>query len=197
MLVLINDILDLSKIEAGRLELEEKEINIRDSVHTSLEVVAQKAAAKGLHIVSYVSPTVPVVILTDPVRLKQVLFNLLSNSVKFTAQGFVLIKVEAETTEHSSTGTRSMSDKSDASLLLFSDSMVARSQLSTAPAAEERWKSTAAKEPLAAINATAVIPSPAVVAGAIPLAQDAPSLPSSTPFSLGAVPPHPSPSFPF
>jgi signal transduction histidine kinase len=72
MLVLINDILDLSKIEAGRLEVEFAQVDLRDCVETSLEVVAQKAIAKGLDICAYIAPDVPVLGWTDAVRLKQI-----------------------------------------------------------------------------------------------------------------------------
>jgi signal transduction histidine kinase/CheY-like chemotaxis protein len=94
MLVLINDILDLSKIEAGKLELEMVPLDLRQCIDSSLEVVAQKAFAKGLALQSYVRPTVPQWIKSDEVRIKQVLFNLLSNAVKFTESGYVYVKLE-------------------------------------------------------------------------------------------------------
>jgi CheY-like chemotaxis protein/two-component sensor histidine kinase len=95
MLVLINDILDLSKIEAGKLELESRQINIRDCIESTVDVLAQKAFAKGLALQAYVSSSTPITVFSDPVRLKQILFNLVSNAVKFTASGYVLLEVDA------------------------------------------------------------------------------------------------------
>ena len=82
MLVLIGDILDLSKIEAGKIELEEADVDIRECIESAIDVVAQKALAKGLDIVSRVSSAVPFFVRCDASRLKQILFNLLSNAVK-------------------------------------------------------------------------------------------------------------------
>lgn len=79
MLVLINDILDLSKIEAGKIELEESDVNIRECVASAIDVVAQKALAKGLDIIGRVTSNVPYLIRCDASRLTQILFNLLSN----------------------------------------------------------------------------------------------------------------------
>ena len=95
MLTLINDVLDLSKIEAGKIEVEEREVNLRSCVETSMEVVAQKAMLKGLNMFAFLPASVPWLVVTDPLRLKQVLFNLLSNAVKFTQKGHVILTVQA------------------------------------------------------------------------------------------------------
>jgi len=77
MLVLINDILDLSKIECGKIEMEVTEVDVRACVESAIDVVAQKALAKGLDIIGRVEGNVPFRIRTDESRLKQILFNLL------------------------------------------------------------------------------------------------------------------------
>ena len=101
MLILINDILDLSKIEAGKIELEESDVQIRECVESTIDVVAQKALSKGLDVIAQISTRVPWIIRCDATRLKQILFNLLSNAVKFTAAGQVVISVDAAPSEHS------------------------------------------------------------------------------------------------
>jgi PAS domain S-box-containing protein len=96
LLEIINDILDLSKIEAGKLELERRPFVLRDSVERALDLVAASAAAKGLDVASLVDPRVPVALVGDPTRLGQILVNLLTNAVKFTEEGEVLLSVESE-----------------------------------------------------------------------------------------------------
>jgi PAS domain S-box-containing protein len=95
LLGIINDILDLSKIEAGKLELESRPFILRDSVEASLDLVAASAAAKGLDLASLLDPEVPVALVGDATRLGQILVNLLTNSVKFTEDGEVVLSVEA------------------------------------------------------------------------------------------------------
>ena len=94
LLALINDVLDFSKIEAGRLILEEHPVNLRNAVEESLDIVATRAANKPLDLVYMVHPKTPPVIISDPIRLRQILLNLLSNAVKFTAQGEVALLVQ-------------------------------------------------------------------------------------------------------
>jgi signal transduction histidine kinase len=88
-------ILDLSKIEAGRIELEDSDVNIRECVARAIDVVAQKALAKGLDIIGHVSTDVPYLVRCDASRLTQILFNLLSNAVKFCETGEVVLRVSA------------------------------------------------------------------------------------------------------
>jgi PAS domain S-box-containing protein len=97
LLAIINDILDFSKIEAGELELEQAPFPLRDCVESALDLVAAAGAAKGLELVSDVSPACPVHVVGDITRLRQVLTNLLSNAVKFTERGEVLVTVEPAT----------------------------------------------------------------------------------------------------
>ncbi len=93
LLDLLNDILDMSKIEAGQLTLESVAFELRDVVARAVELVGVRAAAKGLRIVSEISPDVPPWLTGDPVRTRQVLINLLGNSLKFTDQGQLTVRV--------------------------------------------------------------------------------------------------------
>jgi PAS domain S-box-containing protein len=96
LLVIINDILDLSRIESGRLELEEADFDVRECVEESVDLLATKAAQKGLEIVSIVAPGVPARARGDVTRVRQILTNLLSNAVKFTHRGEVSVAVDTE-----------------------------------------------------------------------------------------------------
>ena len=96
LLNLINDILDLSKVEAGQLELEQTGFSLRDHVEKVLEMVAAKAQEKGLVLTSTVSADVPPGLIGDPTRLRQVLLNLIGNAIKFTQAGTVSLTVERE-----------------------------------------------------------------------------------------------------
>jgi PAS domain S-box-containing protein len=95
LLGIINDILDLSKIEAGKLELERRPFVLRDSVEAALDLVAASAVAKGLDVVSLLDPKAPVALVGDATRLGQILVNLLTNSVKFTEEGEVVLSIES------------------------------------------------------------------------------------------------------
>ena len=91
LLTIINDILDFSKIEAGQLELERQPFELRQCLEDSVDLVAQRAAEKGLELVILLSPEVPRRVVGDPSRLRQILANLLSNAVKFTEAGHVAV----------------------------------------------------------------------------------------------------------
>jgi PAS domain S-box-containing protein len=93
LLTLINDILDFSKIEAGRLELEQAPFTLRTCVEEALELLAPKAAEKGLELVYWMEPGTPEQVSGDISRVRQILVNLLSNAVKFTTQGEVVVTV--------------------------------------------------------------------------------------------------------
>ncbi|MEM7588360.1 MAG: response regulator, partial [Acidobacteriota bacterium] len=93
LLTLINDILDFSKIEAGELRLERAPVVLRDCLEQSVEVLALAAAEKGIELALRVAPDVPVAVLGDDARLRQVLHNLIGNAVKFTARGEVFIEM--------------------------------------------------------------------------------------------------------
>jgi two-component system, sensor histidine kinase and response regulator len=96
LLTIINDILDFSKIEAGKLDLEAVGFSLRDTVDDAVRTLALKAHQKGLELACYVAPDVPDAVVGDPVRLRQVLLNLVGNAVKFTERGEVLVWVHGE-----------------------------------------------------------------------------------------------------
>ncbi|MCS7041159.1 MAG: ATP-binding protein, partial [Bryobacteraceae bacterium] len=96
LLHLLNDILDLSKIEAGYMEIQQERFSPRQVVEQALSAVAPRAVEKGLHLSLDVSDSVPPAVIGDEQRVFQVLLNLLNNAVKFTEQGGVSVTVEAE-----------------------------------------------------------------------------------------------------
>ncbi len=96
LLGVINDVLDFSKIESGKLDLSIEEASPRLIVEEALDITAPPALAKGLDMAYCAEPDVPESVLIDPVRLRQVLINLLSNAVKFTDRGEVALLLRAE-----------------------------------------------------------------------------------------------------
>jgi signal transduction histidine kinase/CheY-like chemotaxis protein len=96
LLHVIDDILDYSKIEAERLELEQEPFDLRVCVEGALDLVAPRASEKQIELGCLVDDGVPAGVTGDPARLRQVLLNLLSNAVKFTESGEVVVRVEAE-----------------------------------------------------------------------------------------------------
>jgi signal transduction histidine kinase/DNA-binding response OmpR family regulator len=95
LLALINDVLDFSKIESGRLELEEEEFDLLDCIESALDLVGGRAVEKGLDLAVQVDESVPPAVVGDATRLRQILVNLLGNAVKFTERGEVVLAVEA------------------------------------------------------------------------------------------------------
>ncbi|MGB8644480.1 MAG: response regulator [Anaerolineae bacterium] len=100
LLAIINDILDLTKIESGRMDLEEAPFDVRECVEGALDLVARRAAEKRLDLACVVDPGVPVALKGDVTRLRQILLNLLSNAVKFTEHGEIVVSVEYEGDGH-------------------------------------------------------------------------------------------------
>jgi PAS domain S-box-containing protein len=94
LLVLINDILDFSKIEAGRMELEEHPFNLRECIEEALDLLASKAAEKQLDVAYVIKEGSPTHVVGDITRVRQIIVNLLSNGIKFTQQGEVVITVQ-------------------------------------------------------------------------------------------------------
>ncbi len=94
LLEIINDILDISKIEAEKLDLEEVEFNIRDVIEKVFKIISVHVREKELELIVDMSPDIPEIIIGDPLRLRQILTNLLSNAVKFTDRGTVKLKIE-------------------------------------------------------------------------------------------------------
>src|SRR5262245_54337254 len=95
LLGIINDLLDFSKIEAGKLELENVDMDLRRTIEDIVELLAERAHAKGLELACRVPPDLATYVKGDPLRLGQVLTNLVGNAVKFTEQGSVVIRVVA------------------------------------------------------------------------------------------------------
>lgn len=96
LLTIINDILDFSKIEAGRVDLEAVEFDLRDCLESAMKTMVVKADEKKLELLCDIAPEVPDTVHADPMRVRQVLINLMGNAIKFTATGEVQLKVKAE-----------------------------------------------------------------------------------------------------
>ncbi|HET7686616.1 MAG TPA: GAF domain-containing protein, partial [Candidatus Limnocylindria bacterium] len=93
LLTIINDVLDFSKIEAGRVELDTSPFILREAIEAALDIMAPTAAKKGIELIYAVDEELPVALVGDAGRLRQMLLNLLSNAVKFTEQGEVVVSV--------------------------------------------------------------------------------------------------------
>jgi len=96
LLSLVNDILDLSKIEAGQLELEAIELELKEVLEASVEIHALKCQEKGVALRYRIAPDLPPVLVGDPARLRQVCLNLIGNAIKFTEQGEIELSAEPE-----------------------------------------------------------------------------------------------------
>ncbi|TWU48570.1 Signal transduction histidine-protein kinase BarA [Rubripirellula tenax] len=102
LLRLLNDILDFSKIEAGRLELELIEFDVRDCVGKAIKLFTIKAAEKELELAARIDPAVPLRLIGDPGRLRQIIVNFVGNAIKFTEQGEVVVDVNPVHISHDS-----------------------------------------------------------------------------------------------
>ena len=102
LLAIINDVLDFSKIESGRMELENHPFDLRACIEEALDVLAPKAAEKKLDLGYTVEDSIPPTVSGDITRIRQVLINLIGNSLKFTAQGEVVIHVTGDDSAPSS-----------------------------------------------------------------------------------------------
>jgi signal transduction histidine kinase/CheY-like chemotaxis protein/CHASE1-domain containing sensor protein len=99
LLAILNDILDVSKIEAGRLELDSAPFNLRETIEEVAHLLAPKAKEKGLELISHYSPAAPSRLAGDPVRVRQVILNLVGNAIKFTSKGHVIVSTECQGVE--------------------------------------------------------------------------------------------------
>lgn len=93
LLALINDILDLSKIEAGKMKIENKPLSPRKIIDEIQNIFKLKAKEKGIEFITEINPKIPEAIILDEIRLRQVLFNLVGNAIKFTNKGYVKLSV--------------------------------------------------------------------------------------------------------
>ena len=123
LLALVTDILDLSKIEAGKLELEKVPFSLEDCIYDAAKTFGFEARRKGIELVVDIAPGLPEVALGDPVRLSQILNNLISNAVKFTSEGSVSIEVDCR--HEGATGRRVRVEIEDTGIGI-SDDVLAR-----------------------------------------------------------------------
>ena len=103
LLQIINDVLDFSKIEARRLELDTTEFFLRSVLSDTIKSLGMRAQEKGIELAFHVAPDAPDGLVGDPLRLRQVLVNLVGNAIKFTERGEVVVSVEAEATSDQTT----------------------------------------------------------------------------------------------
>ncbi|MBX2989637.1 MAG: response regulator [Bacteroidetes bacterium] len=96
LLTIINDILDFSKIEANKMSLERIDFDLHQVVGDTVDLFARKAETRGVRVVGIVNDSVPVAVKGDPVRLRQIISNLLGNAVKFTNSGSIVVRVDRE-----------------------------------------------------------------------------------------------------
>ncbi len=96
LLDLINDILDISKMEAGKLELEEIDFDLADWIDSAVELLAPRAMENRLGMAGYIDPRVPNAVNGDPGRLRQILYNLIGNAIKFTEEGGIVVEVTVD-----------------------------------------------------------------------------------------------------
>jgi len=95
LLTLINDILDLSKVEAGQIRLETVPFDLGETIERTCEILGMRAGDKGLDLVCHIQPDLPVNVVGDPLRLRQIITNLIGNAVKFTDAGEILLELKA------------------------------------------------------------------------------------------------------
>jgi two-component system, sensor histidine kinase and response regulator len=102
LLSVINDVLDFSKIEAGKLDLEDIPFDLRESLGETMKSLSFRAHQKGLELVYEVQPDVPEAVLGDPGRIRQIIVNLVGNAIKFTERGEILVTLEEQESDTSS-----------------------------------------------------------------------------------------------
>ncbi len=127
LMAIIDDLLDLSKIEAGKLELEMVPVEPAGVLDNALRLYSERALAKNLELCAYCAPEVPNLILVDPVRLGQLLTNLINNALKFTNAGHVFVRLETvgkvETTADDRRQTRLVCAVSDTGIGIAEDKL--------------------------------------------------------------------------
>jgi CheY-like chemotaxis protein len=106
LLTIIDDVLDYSKIEAGKLELEHIEFHVADNVEEIAALMAGTAGNKGLEIITRIDPALPHEVMGDPGRLRQILLNLVGNAIKFTHEGEVEVSLSVESSDEQQVSVR-------------------------------------------------------------------------------------------
>jgi PAS domain S-box-containing protein len=99
LLTIINDILDFSKIEAGKMNVENVPFSVVDVVEGAAATMSPNASQKGVRIITFIDPNIPAAVMGDPVRMRQIVFNLTGNAVKFSEEGNVVVQAEAVTSD--------------------------------------------------------------------------------------------------
>lgn len=99
LLRIINDILDVSKIEAGKLTINNSEFELLPLVERVMDLLGEQAYSKNIELAFFIEPGVPNHLFSDPVRIRQILINLINNAIKFTDQGYVILRISAEETD--------------------------------------------------------------------------------------------------
>jgi two-component system sensor histidine kinase RpfC len=94
LLHLVEDILDISKIEAGKLTIEHTEFDLHNLIHRTTRMLTPQAEAKGLRLLTHIDPNLPYLVLGDPLYIRQILINLIGNSIKFTAKGYINVSCQ-------------------------------------------------------------------------------------------------------
>ncbi len=95
LLTLINDILDLSKVEAGQIMLETVPFDLVETIERTCEILGMRAGIKGLDLICHIQPDIPGDVIGDPLRLRQIITNLIGNAIKFTDAGEIILEVQA------------------------------------------------------------------------------------------------------
>src|SRR5205823_4644755 len=106
LLSLINNILDFSKIEADKLDIDRIEFGVRETIGGILKALAVSAHRRGLEIVLRIDPSVPDRLIGDPIRLRQILVNLVGNAIKFTERGDVVVRLTVDSRDDNSVTLR-------------------------------------------------------------------------------------------
>jgi signal transduction histidine kinase/CheY-like chemotaxis protein len=100
LLSLVNDLLDFSKIEASRLRLDHIGFDLRDTIEDGIRVLAPRAHQKGLELACHIDPAIPDRLVGDPLRLRQIVINLVGNAIKFTDRGEIVVDIGASLVNH-------------------------------------------------------------------------------------------------
>ena len=106
LLAIINDVLDFSKIEAGKLELEQVNLDLRKALEDTVDLLAERAHAKGLELACRIPSDIETLVIGDPLRLSQILTNLMGNAIKFTHKGSVVVSLLAQAQTDSTVSIR-------------------------------------------------------------------------------------------